>query len=70
MMFLSDIIEPRQLKENVVSPEKNSTDNYDVDTVADENDVPDSQIQNTIASDQEEIQASSKAMETGPPTPK
>ncbi|CAH1954916.1 unnamed protein product [Acanthoscelides obtectus] len=59
MLFLSDIIEPRQLKGNVASPERTLSRNNDGDDIADEDDLPDMESSQAVVTDKGELNMSS-----------
>ncbi|CAH1979889.1 unnamed protein product [Acanthoscelides obtectus] len=70
MLFLSDIIEPRQLKGNVASPERTFSRNNDGDDIADEDDLPDMESPQAVVTDKGELNmSSSEASKMEPPVP-
>lgn len=70
MLFLSDIIEPRQLRGNVASPERTPSRNDDGDAIADEDDLSHLESPQTVVTDQGEVNmSSSETRKMEPPVP-
>ncbi|CAH1983786.1 unnamed protein product [Acanthoscelides obtectus] len=67
---VSLIIEPRQLKGNVVSPERTFSRNNDGDDIADEDDLPDMESPQAVVTDKGELNmSSSETSKMEPPVP-